>query len=1671
MKSRTLAALVTTLVLAAGIGGYLAGHRPSQLDRPPAGAIATPAPAANPQARPQDPRPGPHVAQAPSDPRVAQAPTQPAGAQPRAPQRIPFGFQRVAIDGSRLQVEACLQFNEPLDDSGRTKYADFISIEPDAKPAIRVQAERLCLGGLAHGVDYKVELKAGFPARGPVRLAVAETVDVALGERTPFVSFASGGGFILPRQGAAGVAISTVNVEKVRVEVFRVTERLLPRVGRSRYYDDDVGNAQRMQWYEISQFLRDTGARIWTGTMDVQGQRNQSITTSFPVRETIRDWKPGAYVVLAWDARRGSLEEIEREDYDTRYDFEAAVQWLVDTDLGLTTFTGADGLTVFARSLQSAKAMPGVELVLLARNNEELARATTDANGRAAFAAGLLRGSGASTPTSVQAFDRQRNDFNHLSLNKSAFDFSDRGVEGRASPGPVDGYLYTDRGIYRPGETVHVVAMIRDHAGVALDRPSVTLVTRRPDGAEFRRVTATAEFAGSTHYVLELSKNARRGKWSVDAYLDPKGSPVGRVEFQVDDFIPQKLKVELTGMPELLTPGQNLAVNVAADFLYGAPAGGLEGEGEMRVEADSRPFPAFAGYRFGLSEEKFEPESIKLEVPATNEQGKTRATGAVKLPKETSLPLVGTVDIAIMEPGGRATRNSANVRIRTQDLYIGLKPQFTEAFAAEDRDVAIDVIAVNAQGRRVAKQRLKYQLLRESSRFVWTQEDRGWRWRYVTTDRPIAEGTLDVGIDRPTVWQRPLVWGSYRLAVVDEASGAQSSLRFYVGWYANAATETPDQASVVADKASYIAGETAKLRIKAPFAGEALVVLAGDRVFETRSVSVAAEGSTIEVPVSADWGPGAYALVTAYRPLGDRHERAPVRAVGVAWLGVDPAARSLPITVSAPEKSLPRRRLDVPLRIANAAGSEVFLTLAAVDEGVLQLTKFRTPAPLEHYFGKRRLGLAMRDDYGKLLDPTADALGRIREGGDAAAGAGLEVVPIKTAALFSGVVRLDANGEARIPLEIPDFIGQLRLMVVAFDKQRVGSADARVFVRDPVATDLVLPRFLAPGDQSTASVSLHNVEGAAGAYRVRLSALGSVDVGGDATRSVELPVGKRELITFPIRATDAAISRLTLAVEGPGGFSVSRDWEIQVRPAQAPTTVQTVTPLEPGKELTLDRDLLASFVSGTANVSVAVSTLRGIDVAALLQSLDRYPYGCLEQTTSRALPLLYFSDAAALGGAKDDRGVPIRVQEAIYRVLDMQAADGGFGMWGPYASSADLWLQTYTIDFLMRARERGFAVPEAQLRRALQWLGRVAVQANEDTVPDTQAYALYVLARAGLIDAGRVRYFQDTRAEKIVWSVGQAHLAGALSLIGEKGRAAVAFAAAQQATRTTNTRHSYYGSDQRDLMVLVAVAAETGERRLALDIANERFPRIDWKVSNLTTQEKAWVLIAATSLLQGGQLSLQAGGQAVSVPRQPAVLNPDSAALTRGYVVRNNGTQPVYAAVSTRGVPTTPLPAETKGIEITRTFHKPDGSDVNLGQVRQNDRLIVLLSGKATDQNDYSYRELAILDLLPAGFEIEAPLEQENVYRWLPKLDETTIVQARDDRYFATVHLGEPYDPFGRWGRVRRDGSYPNGFKLAYVVRAVTPGSYVVPAFQVEDMYRPAYLARTAPGRTTILPR
>ncbi len=1676
MNKSTLSLLIAVALLA-GLGGYFIGQQADPFD--PARAT-TPVPASKPAPAPPAPKP------ADAAPKPAPAPAATA-TPPAAPAPVSFRFARVTLSADAVP-EACLHFSELLDDSGQVKYADYLAIQPEVRPAIVVRQDRICLGGLQYGTDYEVELKAGLPAKGGAKLAVAEKVDVTLGERPPMVAFESKG-HILPRDTGTGVPLTTVNVSKVHVQIYRISERMVSQVGRSAsifYADDDeaFGESRReLQSYAMDAFRKKTGALLWSGTMEVRNVQNKTVTTAIPVREVVKDWKPGAYVVVAWNAADGALDALLDTDaadfdYDKYYERRFATQWLVDTDIGLTTFTGTDGLTVFARSLHTAQPLAGVELTVIARNNEDIARLSTDAEGKAHFPAAFLSAKGAAEPIMIMALSGGKSDFNHIDIKKAAFDLSDRGVEGRSFPGPVDAFLYTERGVFRPGETVNVVALIRDRAANAIEGVPVTLVAKRPDGVEYRRAALQMQGAGGLHWSLELTRLARRGKWTVEAYLDPKGPPAGRVEFAVEDFIPQKIKVELTGPTAPLGRDAEVAIGISADFLYGAPAAGLEGEGEMTVRIDPSPFPALAGYVFGDADAKFGPEIVRLDVLPMDDKGKSEATAQLDAKIDHLAPLLGETRISVLEPGGRATSATLSVPIRTRKGYVGVRPALGDRqlppwygkkdfsfFVPEGHEAAFEVASVDSDGKRTARSGLSWRVERLHRTYQWFQDSDGrWRWQHNDRAAIVAEGTLDTAADRPASIRRMFEWGRHRLVVVDAENDTRTVVKFYVGWGSSSdERDTPDTAGVVADKKAYAPGETAKLRIEAPFDGEALVVLASDRIFETRSVKLAKGGTTVEIPVSGDWGAGAYALVTAWQPLQQRGDRTPVRTVGLAWLAIDPGPRTLQVQLATPERIAPRRPIAIPVRVANAGDSEVYVTLAAVDEGILQLTRHKTPAPVDYYFGKRLLGVAMRDDYGKLLDSRADFMGQLRSGGDGGGGAGLDAVPIKIASLFSGLVKLDANGEARIALDIPDFIGQVRLMVVAFDKTRVGSAEKQVFVRDAVTSDLVLPRFLAPGDDSRATISLHNVEGKPGDYTVRITATGPINVK-DGERKVSLPANKREQFSVPISALETGVGTVKLLLEGPGSFRVARDWQIQVRPTQAPVTKQFAVSLAPGKELTVDRDAAADFLPGTANVAVAVSALRGFDVASLLRSLDRYPYGCLEQTTSRALPLLYFNDVALLGtgAVRQDLTIARRVQDAVFSVLDRQAPDGGFGMWHSQGSGADPWLQVYALDFLMRAREKGFVVPETPYRRGLMWLQRTA----EKMTPNAQAYAWYLLARAGLADAGQVRYFQDTEGSKIAGALGRGHLAAALTLVGERGRSQGQFQLAM-ASVGQKAPGDYYGSPLRDIAGLISVVPDTGQRpalaRLTALLLEQKRLEDRWT----TTQEKAWLLMAAYAALQGsgGKLDLVVNGEATKPPHDPAVFDVDVKAGNK-VTVRNAAAGEVWATVSVRGVPAQPLPAEQTGLQLRRQVLTLDGTPADLSKVRQNDRLIVLISVGNVNQ---IYREIALLDLLPAGLEIEGVLPEDNGYGFLPPLSRVSTAEARDDRFFAAFTLGRRLnaDAFRHWYHAEDRSNV----QLAYIVRAVTPGTYTLPAVQAEDMYDPQTVARGTPGKLTILPR
>ncbi len=478
---------------------------------------------------------------------------------------------------------------------------------------------------------------------------------------------------------------------------------------------------------------------------------------------------------------------------------------------------------------------------------------------------------------------------------------------------------------------------------------------------------------------------------------------------------------------------------------------------------------------------------------------------------------------------------------------------------------------------------------------------------------------------------------------------------------------------------------------------------------------------------------------------------------------------------------LPRQKITIPVKIAGLDGGEqAYLTLAAVDEGIEQLTNFQSPDPTAFYFGKRTLGVQMHDDYGRLIKNEKGAVGAMREGGDSFGGRPLAVVPTRTVALFSGLVKVGADGTANVTLDIPDFNGELRLMAVAISQGKIGHAERPLTVRDPVVADMVFPRFLAPGDKASAALNLNNVEGKPGTYVATMTVQGPVALPGGARSVVTqaLRVGQRVLLPMQVNGTGIGIATITLNVKGPGGFNVTRSWQIESRAPQLDIARDETLPLAPKATYTANGQLVADLIRGTPTVGLTVSSAHGYsDVPGLLKWLDKYPYGCIEQTTSRAMPLLVFNDLSDLAGLPRDQALRPRIQDAIDTVLDMQNYGGNFGMWSA-GNDADPWISVFALDFLYQAKDKGYVVPNDALKRGSSWLrGAAASDSNSD---NTRAYAFYLLARTGQVNLSDLRYFADTRGPEMNTAIAEALTGAAAALAGDRSRAAYGFGKARE---------------------------------------------------------------------------------------------------------------------------------------------------------------------------------------------------------------------------------------------------------------------------------------------------
>lgn len=1540
-----------------------------------------------------------------------------------------YGF-RIAdnsVESDAAVPRICAQFSAPLARTG-VDYNTFLNL-PDAGLVAQVDDNQLCVEGVRHGSRYRLVFRAGLPAADGETLRKDVELIHYVRDRRPTARF-PGRSYVLPRSADATLPIETVNLNTVDLQLRRVSDRNLLRAVQDGYFGRPLS-----QWQDAT-FASEIAEEIWTGTGEVGNSLNQDMTTRLPMGEAIAGQPAGIYALTA------------RVPGADPYDDPGATQWFVLSDLGLSTMSGTDGLHVSIRSLADTTARAGVKVTLVSRANAVLAQALTDENGLALFDPGLMRGKAGAAPALLLA-EQGDADIGFLSLTDPAFDLSDRGVEGRAPAGPVDVFLTTDRGAYRAGETIHATALARNPEATAIDGLPLVAVLRRPDGVEYARKLSDGGVLGGHVFSLPVASTAPRGTWRLEVRADPAAPALASQSVLVEGFLPERIDFDLALPQSPLKPGDRPALRIDARYLFGAPGADLSIEGQAML-AVANEVSAWPGYRFGVHDETEAAVSSYFGGERTDAQG--QATVALDLPTMQSAgrPLTLTVTARLADGSARPVERQISAPVQPETPIIGIKPQF-DSVVAEGTEATFDIVALSPD-LNVTQMPVRWSLNRVETRYQWYQLYGNWNWEPTTRRTRIASGELS--LSGPITLSEPVDWGRYEL-VIEQVGGdyAMSSVDFYAGWYAPVdSSATPDRLEMSLDRDSYRVGDTARLRVSSQSAGVALISVLSDRVIHREAVEVPAGDTLIPLTVGSNWGAGAYVSATVIRSSDDSADRSPVRALGLAHASVDPIGKVLNVAIDLPAATTPRQTQPARVTVNGAGeGEDVWLTLAAVDQGILNLTGFQSPDPEGYYFGQRRLGVEIRDIYGRLIQTANGALGAVRSGGDANAGLSMMSPPPTQdlMAVFHGPVQIGPDGEAVVDIQLPPFNGTVRVMVVAWSQSAVGQAETEMLVRDPVVISSSLPNFLAPGDTSRLRLDVTHADGPTGEMLLSLASdTGEVALGA-SPGSFELDAGQTTTFDVPVTAMTIGDAKIDVILRTPDGQDLRQSLLLPVR-SNDPEIAQTRRfVLDAGESFEFGSDVFANLRPDTGRAILSAGPLAKFDAPGLLTVLDSYPYGCTEQVASQALPLLYLSSLAEATGLGDVGAIKDKVDAAISLILARQTSTGSFGLWQP--ENGDFWLDAYVSDVLSRARVEGYAVPDRAFRMAMDNLrNRINYAPDFDQGGQDIAYSLMVLAREGTAAMGDLRYYADVKGDAFATPLAAAQLATALAYYGDQIRADAMFARAAQLVTTQRADplvwRADYGTPLRDAAGVLALATEAGSEVIDVVALSNRIAESG---GVLSTQESAWSLLAAHSLVQDPEVSgLTVNGAPVTGPFVQ-VLAGD--ALQNGMIIRPSDGSEAEITLTTLGVPEVAPPAGGTGYAITRSYYTLDGEVIDTPDHRVGDRFVTVLQIAPFER--YAAR-LMINDPLPAGIEIDNPalLRSGDIgaLGWLkPSLADHA--EFRTDRFLAAVDIASG-----------------ETVTLAYIARAVTPGQYHQPAASVEDMYRPRFRAHTDSGQVAV---
>lgn len=1529
--------------------------------------------------------------------------------------------------------------------------------------------------------DYAVQIDAGLQTLDGGVLTQVWEGTARVPERTPTLGLAAKGRY-LPKSAWRNLPLRHLNVESATLTVRHIPEENL------------------VFWLGGSE---PAGARtsniVFERDLPLGGAVDEEQTTWVDVGGLLPDVGKGVYEL--------SVEENDGSARDAARLLLTDLQLLAKRSTPTPGMPYASELQVWTLDAHSTDPVSGTEVTLVRPSGQAVGRCRTDAQGACTLS---LPKPGVDDTPPVALLARKGGDLTYLKFSDLLLQ-SDADTTGQPwfAAAPEAGeettsYVaaaWTDRGVYRPGETAHVAALLRSEAFVApADGLPVVVTLIDPRGKEIRRKAVATDAAGLLGHDFRFADYASTGRYRVT--LEVAERVVGEASFSVEEFVPERMAAEASASADGHRVTDAVAVEVSARWLFGGSAQGSPVEVDCRVEpAPFRPDKNKA-YHYGFAdtgERNLRPLTLGSVEGVLGEGGVATVTCPSAGGGSASLgPARLIADVAVFEgDSGRTTRAVATTPLHPADLYLGTRSNLDTLQHGET--ATLDGVVVDWEGALVASggpDALEVELFRLEEEYGWWWDDEEESSSYRRLLRRVSEGRQTVSVSKGrfamnhTATRDAAGWVAvFRHGdAVTEQYIAGKGRRYWWGPDDSTVDQTPRPRRPTALELDTPAlakvGEDLSVSFTAPYPGRALVSVETNRVTQWEWIEVDAGAVTWTTQVK-DFSPNVYvsAFLIKDPHLESKEAYLPDRAYGVASVMVEPTDYVHSVSIDVPDEIRPYSSFEVGLTVTDALGKPVkgavTATVAVVDEGVLSLTGFETPDPTTDVFARRRLGVDSFETVGwsVLMEPEGPSSAT---GGDAD-GAGGRVQMVKPVALWSGLVQVE-NGKATVPFAVPGYRGQLRVMAVAASSDRMGHAEADVLVRDPLVVQTTLPRFLSEGDLAQIPVFLSNMSGSAQDVTVRLevedlttttgvSAITPAAVAelvGSEKGYLSLDKGASGTVVFQVKANRAPAAARFRVVAEAGSLKSKEELELPVLP-KLPEDRRTQRMALAGT-VDLDAQLDGKgWLEGADRTTFWVTTNPYADTLTHLRYLIRYPYGCIEQTSSSTRPLLYvsnlvdFIDPSLLA----DSSVDDMVKHGIDRVLSMQTPSGGFGYW-PGSSHPSEWGTAYGTHMLLDARKAGHEVPEAALTDALDWLQRRVERTSE--AGSTEAYAAYVLAlggkdmsakgeaileQLGTVNPGDRRYRYAGKG----WKAEAEYLAmAAMHLSGDHRHEGALKALDTSAVDQSRSNGWSFYSDRRRRSLMLSVYTDVfgvPKRDAGGETAAELVAEsLRGRSGSYTTQEMAWGITALGKRVAALESKLPdstvlLGGKTLAPTREGKGGNRawavNGATGVDDLTLELKGETQAWLVTTTEGVRATDdLPTGGQGLSVRREYLTANGQPLDLARHTLGDTVYVRVS--LANKTGRTQQNLALVDRLPAGWEIENPrLGRGSLPDWVDR-----------DALWSVEHMNLRDDRLEVFGELRSGWTR----SLVYEVRAVTAGSFTIPDVRAEAMYDPELWAR-----------